>query len=377
MDRSDDLCPMVDMLVNEAREEVSQMQQGGEACIAQDRFDLIEQITTIASEFEAIQTRAEAWKNGRGGGGGGAVGAGGSSARSESMSDDERMARDLAAKFEEEDRASAAGTPSNAAGRGAPPTLGGGPPDRFGAATSPGQVNAAPAGFPAWDADVDLDATVVARKKDKKKKKEAKAADAFGATEVGVAAGGGWPDVGAAHDASAVAFPSDFGDAFGSAPASDFPSVGAGNTGATAFPDFGAFGGNGGGFGDVAQAGMAGMMAPEAAFGVASSKEDFSAFSVDKGFPSPTAASAVSSGAPPPFDVGGMDAWRGPAAAPSHSSSPFASTAGTEPATLSIRRPYAEIADDVEGFTAHFVRGISSAMGIPEHRIRVRQVKPG
>merc|ERR1712039_690102 len=98
---------------------VNQMQRGGEVCMAQNRFDLVEQISSIASEFEAVQSRADAWKGGRGGG---AASAGNTSAiRSDSVSDDERMARELAAQFEEEDRASAAGTPSNAFGRAAAP----------------------------------------------------------------------------------------------------------------------------------------------------------------------------------------------------------------------------------------------------------------
>lgn len=44
-------------------------------------------------------------------------------------------------------------------------------------------------------------------------------------------------------------------------------------------------------------------------------------------------------------------------------------------ARLHIRRPYSEVAQDVEAFKAQFVRAASLAAGVPPHRIRVKSVR--
>eukprot|EP00927_Polykrikos_kofoidii_P044207 TRINITY_DN38239_c0_g1_i1.p1 TRINITY_DN38239_c0_g1~~TRINITY_DN38239_c0_g1_i1.p1 ORF type:complete len:602 (+),score=94.47 TRINITY_DN38239_c0_g1_i1:130-1935(+) len=119
MDRSDDLCPMLDMLLEEANTEVTEMQQAGEACILEERFDVMEQIATIAGEFEDVRGRAAAWKAGRSGGSPAGAGAQiGNSAASRLPDlfdvggrghvDDEQIARELAAQLEEEQRATPA-----------------------------------------------------------------------------------------------------------------------------------------------------------------------------------------------------------------------------------------------------------------------------
>jgi len=46
-------------------------------------------------------------------------------------------------------------------------------------------------------------------------------------------------------------------------------------------------------------------------------------------------------------------------------------------ATLQIRRPFAEIERDVDGFKTSFRNSIAHAMGIPAHRIQIKQVQPG
>jgi len=46
-------------------------------------------------------------------------------------------------------------------------------------------------------------------------------------------------------------------------------------------------------------------------------------------------------------------------------------------ATLQIRRPYAEIERDIDGFKSRFRNSIAHAIGIPAHRIRIKEVQPG
>merc|ERR1712146_747760 len=77
-------------------------QQAGEVCMDSGRMDVLEQIATVASEFEAAQKSVGSWKSGRGGTppvSSGRSGFGGSQ-----HDDDERMARELQAQMDEEER---------------------------------------------------------------------------------------------------------------------------------------------------------------------------------------------------------------------------------------------------------------------------------
>mmetsp|Transcript_33968 Transcript_33968/g.94028 ORF Transcript_33968/g.94028 Transcript_33968/m.94028 type:complete len:513 (-) Transcript_33968:210-1748(-) len=430
MDFSQDLSPMVDVLVGEVREEVSQLQQGGEVCISEGRFDLVEQISGFASELDDIQRRAEVWKSGGGGGGGGA-GVGGPG-RMDAMSDDERMARELAAQFEEEERAaSTMGTPAAsmrshrstqeedderlarelAAAEGhdmpapeVPRTSG---PSRGEDISSPVASQAAFTGVQALEQA--SDGSEVGRRKEKKKKKDrddAWGGDNFGGTSDGGGFGSGWPGGSPVLDAGAGAggFPVDFGT-FGSS------GGGWGDSGPPAFPpaasssqppgafgedglsaqDFGAFGGGSNsafpaesqpptsmafGSGDIEGFPAEGAAAPSNSFGGvpgATPAVDPGAF--------PDAAGADVHSLPPesppmglPTRAASRDSWGG-----SSGSGPrgWGPAAAGELLTMHIQRPFAEIADDVKGFTASFVRSVATAMGISERRIRVQAVRPG
>lgn len=108
LDYSQDLWPMVEILVTEAKQEKDEMQHAGESCIAENRFDLLEQVASVASRFEEVLERVEAWKTG-----GERPSLNSAIAASPGdMSPDEVLARELAAQFEEEAKERAGALPA-------------------------------------------------------------------------------------------------------------------------------------------------------------------------------------------------------------------------------------------------------------------------
>lgn len=387
MERSDDLCPMVDLLINEAQEEKVQMEQGGEACIEGGRGDLLEQISTVASQFEDVKERADAWKAGHGG-------RRESSGSFQAIDDDERMARELAAQFQDEDRAarlvsSSPRAPRDAAGAGSEAV----PSSWAGVTSEPSEASGG-------------------RKKDKKRKKEkadghdrGQAGDVFGADPFGSASAAAWPGGGASGmDAFAVS------GGLPAASSGNFPASGGFDTAATwpgvadpvgSAPAF--HSGDVGSFGEPPPptgSASLGIFATESAF----PKADMGAFGADAGFPKEEAGgsavdawgtahdSAVWGAVPqhslePPmepaakaFEVGPEEHF--PEVQHEHPmftsrASSVGSFARSETAIMRIGRPYNEIEKDVDRFKEDFIQGLARAAGIDPHRIRIRDIRPG
>ncbi|CAK9085248.1 unnamed protein product, partial [Durusdinium trenchii] len=61
---SEDMSNILDMLINEASTGMAQLQQQVEVCIMEERFDVLEEISTLASQFQELQQAAERWKAG-------------------------------------------------------------------------------------------------------------------------------------------------------------------------------------------------------------------------------------------------------------------------------------------------------------------------
>jgi hypothetical protein len=84
------------------------------------------------------------------------------------------------------------------------------------------------------------------------------------------------------------------------------------------------------------------------------------------------------------FDAGGQQGsgWRqasgGGCSGGLHGSRPESTRSlGSQQATMHIRCPYGEVADDIHGFKLHFSRGLAKAAGVSPDRIRVQAVRPG
>jgi len=420
MERSDDLCPMVDVLVSEAREEKNHMQEGGEACMAADRFDLLEQIAAVAEQFEDLQRRAEAWKRGVGGGSGGHGhhhghhshhghrSHGGHGGGGGAMDDDERFARELAAQYEEEERV-ARDQPSPAASErshhrapGQTDMFARDLPPAFPAASAPMPVPVAAAPPPApaaatWGAGAfpgdgvgigaggsepsDFSGSQVASGRDRKKERRHRRSEG---AQPGSSQRGTWPGSADGGDAfgtvSGGSVDGGFGGWTGVAEASGAAGGGGG------FPtDFAGFPPpDGGGYGAVEETmGADKFGAPEPAFGASAEAPVASGFGTD---------AAASGGAPwdampapggwgaaapivgeAPAAVAAADAW----GLGSHNSSARSATSPPQQATMRIRAPFDEIASDMDGFKTNIVQGLARAAGIPPHRIRIQSVRPG
>lgn len=63
---SEEMHGMAELFLDEAGAAVAELQGHAEACIAQDRFDLLEQIVNAASEYEDLRGRADRWSTGDG-----------------------------------------------------------------------------------------------------------------------------------------------------------------------------------------------------------------------------------------------------------------------------------------------------------------------
>jgi len=424
---SPDLCPMVDMLIDEGQEEVDKMQSFGDSCFHEGRVDLVEQICTVAGEFDDTRQRAEAWKHrGSTGPGSGVVSVSGP------ISEDERMARELQSQFEEEERVASNPVTPVASMR----------QEVHAAAAASPEVRGSPRMTGGVERVVDLShensssGTARSRRrreKDREKEKKEKEewpmhADGFGDDRLSASDNGGfgnaWP--------TAADFSSSGG---GCPPASDFGAFG--NTSSHAgFPEDGratgaSFFGGGSGFQtdgkldasppfSAAEAGFTGdggKQLSASAFGggidapdtgaaglgaVATASADPAPWPPHSPTQSPALGSATKAPAPAASGTSGAGnaqgggAWasasgnvqfpedgRSVPASPSVQglqklgSTTLSAHSSMEPAVMHIRCPFPDIADDVEGFTAKFVSSIANAAGIPEHRIRVRAVLPG
>jgi len=413
---SQDLCVTLDMLVGEGQEEIDKLQSFGDSCVSEGRFDLLEQISTVAGEFDDARQRAEAWKSNSG-----SAGLGSRFPSNEvPMTDDERMARELQSQFEEEDRATSnVGTPQASIRSNRQEDL-------AVAAASP-EVRGA-------DRMTDESSSGTERRrrrreKDREREKQKEdvwAADGFGGDRLGASDNGGfgssWPAAADFPSSGGCPAASDFGAFGNTSPAAGFPEDGkatgpsffGGGSGfqtddkVEASPPFSmaeaGFPADGGkqlsasAFGgvDVLGTGTAGLGTGPAA------SADPAPWPPHSTTPSPMLGSATKAPVLAASGTTGMGNSLGGAAwAPAAGSGQFhedgRSAPGTpsaqvlqrwgsathsaassmEPAVMHIRCPFPDIADDVEGFTAKFVSSISSAAGIPQHRIRVLHVLPG
>lgn len=430
---SDDLATVVDMVVAEAGQAVSEMEQLGETLITQERFDLVEQMSRAASEFVDAQARVEAWKRG-GGGGPPPVGA--------AEDEDARMARELQAQFDEAERGLGQRGPPAPEGAAAFPPAGG-----FEAVPEVPSRSVSGAGG--------LEPGTPSRKQKSKKSKRGEEAfgsaafggpggfgtDAFGADAFGAgwapapATGGGatssaWP--GASGDGGFGS--SGWGDGMGDGGAADFGAAdfGAfGDGGAAGFGEGGAFPASGGGWGEAAGPGGFGEGGAFPAGGgggwdEAGGAGGWDAAVTESGWATDLPPPMPSAGMPPEaafdtrFDME-MEARPGqfedgamfdlhaeePPALPEFDEDdegsdpvqdyviqdyPAAAGGGGSPragggspragasaqrAVMHFRCPYADVAGERDHFAASFVDGISKAVGIPPHRIRIRALRPG
>mmetsp|Transcript_17650 Transcript_17650/g.48491 ORF Transcript_17650/g.48491 Transcript_17650/m.48491 type:complete len:427 (+) Transcript_17650:98-1378(+) len=334
MEKSAELFGTVDMLLGDARTEVTEMQQTGDACLAEDRFDVVEQIANIASEFEEVQRLVEAWKSG---GGGGACAPGG-------MNDDERLARELAAQMEAEERS-----------RAEPPT----PPmsirsNRSMPGTEEERTDGPAIGDPwaGFESSSTVPSLTVAsltntdpatKKKEKKEKKKksgaAWSADTFGEPAVDFARGADELGQQRAADSAPEWDMMDFPPAVSSGVGVSFGSWGAAPAEAPSWgtqpTDF------------------------EAPLPPVGSNQGCGAFE-----PSSGNSPGLGWGSASNVGTGGFDSAR-------------SRGTGSQQATMHIRCSYDDIANDLEGFKAHFRSSIAGAAGIPMERIRVHAVRRG
>eukprot|EP00435_Cladocopium_sp_Y103_P056611 s445_g19.t1 len=61
---SEDMANILEMLLSEAGTGMEQLQQQVEVCVAEERFDVLEEISTLASEFQDLQRAADRWRAG-------------------------------------------------------------------------------------------------------------------------------------------------------------------------------------------------------------------------------------------------------------------------------------------------------------------------